>query len=175
MNPIPGIYIPVPSPFSDLEKFIDDTIPLYNLDLYCCRPSSSQVESVATPVPTPPVSSSNGKIFLPSPRPVGNAKGGEGMRQALETYKKLFPQITAILIGTRRTDPHGGEHCCVYYYCAPLLTGPVSLAKLSHRNMTDPGWPEFERVNPIIDWSYSDVWTFLRHLSVPYCNLYDQG
>lgn len=106
MKPIHAIYIPVPSPFPDLEKFIDDTVKVYNLDLYSCRPSSNQVESVPTPVPTPPISSSNGK---PKPRPVGNAKGGEGMRQALETYQRLFPQITAILIGTRRTDPHGGE------------------------------------------------------------------
>jgi len=77
------------------------------------------------------------------------------MREALQLYKDHFPKIAAILIGTRRTDPHG--------------------SKLSHRNMTDPGWPSFERINPIINWSYSDIWAFLRRLNVPYCALYDQG
>ena len=40
--------------------------------------------------------------------PVGKALGGEGMRRALEVYKARLPHIEAILIGTRRGDPHGG-------------------------------------------------------------------
>ena len=30
-------------------------------------------------------------------------------------------------------------------------------------------------VNPIIDWSDSDVWEFIHEYNVPYCELYDQG
>jgi len=37
------------------------------------------------------------------------------------------------------------------------------------------GWPAFMRINPIIDWSYQHVWTFLRTFQLPYCALYDEG
>ncbi|KAJ9220400.1 hypothetical protein DTO169C6_7289 [Paecilomyces variotii] len=77
------------------------------------------------------------------------------MRDALETYLREKPTVKAIFVGTRRTDPHG-EH-------------------LTHFDPTDKDWPQFMRVHPVIDWNYVDVWTFIRHLHIPYCNLYDQG
>lgn len=30
-------------------------------------------------------------------------------------------------------------------------------------------------VNPIIDWTDADVWTFIRSNGIPYCELYDEG
>jgi FAD synthetase len=35
---------------------------------------------------------------------------GAGMREALESFRARFPMVEAILVGTRRTDPHGGVH-----------------------------------------------------------------
>lgn len=103
--PIPSIYIPVPSPFSALEAFIDDAAKTYNLSLYRCFSPSGQVESIVTPS-TPGLEIG----YLERPRAVGKSKGAEGMRQALQAYKTKFQHITAVLVGTRRSDPHGGDN-----------------------------------------------------------------
>lgn len=159
-KPIFALYIPDPSPFPALEEFIKMATQDYLLNLFTCNLSSDiqlPVESVTPGVSTPTsLKGSDGYIgHSLQTQPVGSARGGEGMRRALELYKLRFPDIQAILVGTRRTDPHG--------------------TTLSHKNATDPGWPAFERVNPVINWGYSDVWTFLRKLRIPYCTLYDEG
>ncbi|KAG8412034.1 3'-phosphoadenosine 5'-phosphosulfate sulfotransferase [Metarhizium acridum] len=40
---------------------------------------------------------------------------------------------------------------------------------------TDKGWPQFMRVNPVLDWHYTDIWTFILRLDIPFCSLYQQG
>lgn len=61
------------------------------------------------------------------------------MRPALDAYLADEKDVKAILMGTRRTDPHSED--------------------LGHFSPTDPDWPQFMRVNPVIDWHYADVWT----------------
>uniref|UniRef100_A0ACD5VDI8 Uncharacterized protein n=1 Tax=Avena sativa TaxID=4498 RepID=A0ACD5VDI8_AVESA len=61
----------------------------------------------------------------------------------------------AIFIGTRIGDPNA--------------VGQEQFSPSS------PGWPPFMRVNPILDWSYRDVWSFLLTCKVKYCSLYDEG
>lgn len=77
------------------------------------------------------------------------------MREAFASYLQDHPQIQAIFVGTRRTDPHG--------------------AKLTSFDPTDGGWPKFVRIHPVIDWHYADIWSFVRGVGVEYCELYDMG
>ncbi|TQN68962.1 putative FAD synthase [Colletotrichum shisoi] len=77
------------------------------------------------------------------------------MKEGLGAYLEDRPNVKAIFVGTRRTDPHG--------------------EKLTHFDPTDSGWPDFMRVHPVIDWHYAEIWAFIRHLDIPYCPLYDQG
>lgn len=62
------------------------------------------------------------------------------MKEAFSQYLAENPDVKAIFVGTRRTDPHGG--------------------KLSSEgfDVTDRGWPVFMRVHPVIDWHYAEVW-----------------
>lgn len=40
---------------------------------------------------------------------------------------------------------------------------------------SSPGWAKFTRVNPALEWKFSDVWRFLCGSGLSYCVLYDQG
>ncbi|KAF8395267.1 hypothetical protein HHK36_019209 [Tetracentron sinense] len=75
-------------------------------------------------------------------------------KSGLEALLREKP-IKAIFLGTRIGDPNA--------------VGQEQFSPSS------PGWPPFMRVNPILDWSYRDVWAFLLTCKVQYCNLYDQG
>lgn len=69
------------------------------------------------------------------------------MRPALDAYLDDHKTVKAIFMGTRRTDPHSEF--------------------LTHFTPTDVGWPQFMRVNPVIDWHYTEIWAV--------CSLYVVG
>lgn len=78
------------------------------------------------------------------------------LKNSLFQLKTDNPQIEAIFIGTRKDDLKPTTRMDVY-------------------TPTDKDWPKFMRINPILDWSYAQVWEFIRELEIPYCDLYNQG
>ncbi|VEU22297.1 DEKNAAC103544 [Brettanomyces naardenensis] len=77
------------------------------------------------------------------------------MRAGFENYLELKPDIKAIIVGIRRIDPYG--------------------AKLHVSQRTDHGWPDFVRLNPVLEWTTCEIWYFLKATATEYCSLYDKG
>lgn len=66
-------------------------------------------------------------------------------------------EMKAIILGTRRTDPYAS-----------------SLKDFSPSD-SSTGWPEFVRVNPILNWRYYQIWDFLKSNGLAYPTPYDEG
>jgi 3'-phosphoadenosine 5'-phosphosulfate sulfotransferase (PAPS reductase)/FAD synthetase len=62
--------------------------------------------------------------------------------------------VSAVFMGVRQNDPS----CPSNFF-----------------EMSSHGWPVFMRVYPLLEWSYKDIWHFLKRLDLPYCSLYDIG
>lgn len=98
---IRAVYIPLPSPYEELEAFIQESVHNYDLDLFHCLTTPS------AQLPVEIVQTSDSATGDLQPK---KYKGGEGMKRALEVYKERFPEVQAVLIGMRRADPHGGTN-----------------------------------------------------------------
>jgi len=73
----------------------------------------------------------------------------------VELCERAKPRPLGFVLGTRAGDPNCGNQ---------------------QRFEPSSNWmPPFMRVNPILDWTYGDVWKFLRMFGIPYCALYDDG
>ena len=90
----------------------------------------------------------NGKANLLT---MADVRNEDGVTTLVENYG-----IKAFLMGTRSTDPDGRWLNGVFW--------PSS-----------KGWCPFMRINPCLDWSYHEVWVFLRFFNIEYCTLYDVG
>ena len=157
---IPSIYAKPPDPFPAVTTFVESSSEAYHLDLthISTNPgprlttqlkSHSSPPSPSNPLHNPPSTTSSRPIVT--------------FRDAFALYLSQHPDIRAIFVGTRRTDPHGGH--------------------LTHFDRTDHNWPDFMRIHPVIDWHLSEIWCFLRspHLrerdgsQLVYCTMYDEG
>lgn len=52
---------------------------------------------------------------------------------------------------------------------APKVQNALNKFKQIQFELLNLGWPEFMRINPILQWTYEDVWSFIRKLHLPYC------
>jgi len=77
------------------------------------------------------------------------------MKAAMEYIVSHHPEIQAIFMGTRATDPNAGW---MDYFCS-----------------TSSGWPLMNLVAPILHMTYSEVWRIINDLNIPYCSLYQVG
>lgn len=78
-----------------------------------------------------------------------------GIRQGSAEFVKTRAGICAFVMGTRRTDPYSGT--------------------LERFEPSSPDWPSFMRVNPILDWTYNQIWNFLLTFEIPFCSMYSHG
>jgi len=161
---IPSIYAKPPDPFPAVTSFVDYSSRIYHLDLTHIStnpgPNKKQRSHSNPPITHPPPKLDDlGQAHdLPKPAPIIS------FRDAFALYLSANPQVQAIFVGTRRTDPHGGH--------------------LTHFDATDHNWPAFMRVHPVIDWHLEEIWCFLKtpYLKdleeggpLRYCAMYDEG
>ncbi|EDV95357.1 GH17619 [Drosophila grimshawi] len=79
----------------------------------------------------------------------------DSLKVALTHMTEDMPRIKAVFVGSRNTDP----------FCEHLQ----SMQK------TDSDWPDMMRLNPLLEWTYHDIWHYIHMFNVPYCRLYAEG
>lgn len=77
------------------------------------------------------------------------------MATEIQKYLNLNPMTKAIIIGVRHSDPYGDT--------------------LKTIQMTDSDWPQFIRLQPLLEWNLANVWSFLLYSGEPICPLYRYG
>ncbi|CAG9798143.1 unnamed protein product [Chironomus riparius] len=80
------------------------------------------------------------------------------MKIALAEICKNDPELQAVLMGCRKSDPTYKNRDELHYF-----------------EPTDGDWPKLMRVNPLLDWSCKDIWDYIISHNVPYCDLYNNG
>lgn len=114
-------------------------------------------------------------------------------RDLIEAMRHLSSStgLRCIIMGSRRTDPGCRDLQQIELMdLAPIfLSSTLSRMKLetrlnmrkldasvsAHPAQGDLKEPSLLRFSPILEWSYRDIWDFIRAVEVPYCRLYDEG
>ncbi|GAV28019.1 hypothetical protein PMKS-001487 [Pichia membranifaciens] len=155
-----AVYVHTENEFEDQLRFLEKSVLQYGLDFTAVYTTIDVNDSASSQILRGEANdSSQGRItclFSPTPTlPCG-----------FLTYLKSKESVKAIVVGIRRTDPYGAT------------------LKLEQKTDTHRGWPDFMRINPILEWHTSDVWYFIKWLqhtssnsdfAIDYCSLYNDG
>lgn len=159
---IKAVYVYTETEFDEQVKFLEQSVLQYGLDfkavytLFSHKDNSNKDQIISETISSEGTAGSIKCLFSPTPTlPCG-----------FLTYLKSDITVEGIIVGIRRTDPYGLN------------------MKLEQRTDTNRGWPDFVRINPILEWHTSEVWYFIKWLeresinsafAITYCPLYDQG
>lgn len=118
-------------------------------------------------------------------------EAGGRLRVIFFEQKEEFPEVAAFLKDTaERFDlevvsyadmgfAQGIAACIAEHGSTAFTLGTrVGDPNAAGQQLFEPSsdWmPPFMRVNPVIYWSYADVWEFLRRFELPTCSLYEHG
>ena len=113
------------------------------------------------------------------------------MKDTFNEYIHNHPEIKAIFLGQRSSDKCSAN--CVSVTEVNMenktetqtknenktetQTEDEAKIKTENKNETDEknGWSPIELINPILEWTHAEVWSFLLSKRVPYCSLYNEG
>jgi len=118
-------------------------------------------------------------------------EAGARLRVIFFEQKEEFPEVAAFLKDTaERFDlevvsyadmgfAQGIAACIAEHGSKAFVLGTrVGDPNAAGQELFEPSsdWmPPFMRVNPVIYWSYADVWEFTRRFELPMCSLYEHG
>ena len=144
------IYFQHNDEFPEVLSLLDETVKQYDVDMLAFKEGVSFGEGLKYLVDRNVAPGRYDGLSY-----YGNNNGEQQQQLTQTTIPPPPPHPLAFVLGTRKNDPNAGSQG-IY-------------APSSHY------MPPFLRVNPILDWTYGNVWYFLRTFNLPYCTLYDDG